>query len=420
MKKVSFFTIAFMLLSLSIFSQYTSNSYTVNSGDANGIFFWGNYPANSYGFRMGATSEFTYPPVVTGYSIKTFMNNTAGRGWTWGTNGVAPVAALGVDGSLQIKKDFYALGNVGVGTATPVTTLDVNGTISATSYLRLTNQDTYVSNSNTSGSSTLRFGVGGVTSTKMIILNNGSVGIGTLSPVTTLDVNGTISATSYIRLTNTDGYISNSNASGNLRFSTGGITSTKMSILNNGSVGIGTTNPDAKLTVAGTQSWTLPDQTLKINDWALVDAATNQWTMHAYNASGNIPMSFSASQFFFHEGSVGIGTNIIAGNAKLAVNGKIRATEVEVMTDITIADYVFEKDYKLRPLEELENYVTLNKHLPEVPSAKEVKENGLNMAEMDNTLLKKVEELTLYLIEQNKKIEAQQKEIELLRNQISK
>ena len=68
-------------------------------------------------------------------------------------------------------------------------------------------------------------------------------------------------------------------------------------------------------------------------------------------------------------------------------------------------DYVFDPSYKIMPLCELESFITKNKHLPEIPSAKELKENGLSLAEINALLLKKIEELTLYIIKLNKKIE---------------
>lgn len=109
------------------------------------------------------------------------------------------------------------------------------------------------------------------------------------------------------------------------------------------------------------------------------------------------------------DGNVGIGT-VLTNNPntyKLAVNGKIGAKEVQVeITSSTWADYVFESDYKLLSLQEVEAFVKANKHLPEIPSAEDVKVNGHKLGEMDVLLLKKVEELTLYVIELEKKINA--------------
>jgi len=102
----------------------------------------------------------------------------------------------------------------------------------------------------------------------------------------------------------------------------------------------------------------------------------------------------------------------------LAVNGNALFTKAVVKLYSNWPDYVFEKEHKLMPLTELEKYVQKNKHLPEVPSAKEIEENGIDVGANQAILLKKVEELTLYMIEQGKKIEAQQKEIDALKEQL--
>ncbi|MEI6052814.1 MAG: hypothetical protein WCQ44_08950, partial [Opitutaceae bacterium] len=70
-----------------------------------------------------------------------------------------------------------------------------------------------------------------------------------------------------------------------------------------------------------------------------------------------------------------------------------------------LADYVFDSNYSLMPLQQVESYVNENKHLPKMPSATEVKDKGMNMGEMQNKLLQKIEELTLYVIEQQKQID---------------
>lgn len=111
-------------------------------------------------------------------------------------------------------------------------------------------------------------------------------------------------------------------------------------------------------------------------------------------------------------GSVGIGTRAPDPNFKLSVNGNIRAKEIKVETDW--ADFVFEPDYKLRSLSEVEMFIKLNKHLPEIPSAKEVENNGIAVGEMNAKLLQKIEELTLYLIEMKKENE----ELKSLKNEL--
>ncbi len=96
-------------------------------------------------------------------------------------------------------------------------------------------------------------------------------------------------------------------------------------------------------------------------------------------------------------GNMGVGTN--APDAKLAVNGQIHATEVRVTANVPGPDYVFEKEYALVPLDELRSFIEKNKHLPEVPSAKQMEEDGIKVGEMNLLLLKKVEELTLYVLQ---------------------
>jgi hypothetical protein len=112
------------------------------------------------------------------------------------------------------------------------------------------------------------------------------------------------------------------------------------------------------------------------------------------------------------DGEVGIGTT--NPDQKLTVKGTIHTEEVKVDLTVPWPDYVFEKEYDLLSLSDLERFIDQYKHLPEVPSAKTVAAEGLNLKEMNLLLLKKVEELTLHLIDQNKKIGDQQKQIDTL------
>ncbi len=107
---------------------------------------------------------------------------------------------------------------------------------------------------------------------------------------------------------------------------------------------------------------------------------------------------------YVETGNVGIGT--ITPDAKLTVKGKIHTEEVKVeLLESVAPDYVFYKDYDLKTLDEVENYILKEGHLPNIPSAKEMAEAGLNLKEMNLKLLEKIEELTLYTINQEKRIE---------------
>jgi len=131
------------------------------------------------------------------------------------------------------------------------------------------------------------------------------------------------------------------------------------------------------------------------------------------NLSGYLPTTGGTiTGSFLVQGNVGIGT--ANPDQRLTVKGKIHAEEVII--DLAVpADYVFKPDYKLMPLRLVEQFVKTNSHLPEIPSASEITKNGLSMGEMQNKLLQKVEELTLYLIEQQKHIDVQNEEIKQLK-----
>lgn len=118
-------------------------------------------------------------------------------------------------------------------------------------------------------------------------------------------------------------------------------------------------------------------------------------------------------------GDIGIGTLDTKGY-KLAVNGSGIFTKVVVKEYLQWPDYVFEKDYQLLPLWQLEKFIQQHKHLPDVPSAKEVAATGLDLAGNQAILLKKIEELTMYTIEQDKLMQAYRKEIEQLTKRIEK
>lgn len=114
-------------------------------------------------------------------------------------------------------------------------------------------------------------------------------------------------------------------------------------------------------------------------------------------------------------GNVGIGT-ANPGNYKLNVSGKIRADEIVVNT--SGADFVFAPEYKLATLSEVDSFIKENNHLPGMASADEMKEYGISVSEMQTKLLQKIEEMTLYLLEQNKKMNDQYATIIELKREI--
>jgi hypothetical protein len=198
-----------------------------------------------------------------------------------------------------------------------------------------------------------------------------------------------------------------------------------------GNVGIATTSPEQKLVVKGAISIYNPDEDGNIALFFGREHAANiygKWGIqyvHAGEIGASslpglnfwIPNSGNNYLFLADNGNVLIGKNLQVNTAyKLDVNGAVRANEVDVNT--TGADFVFEKDYSLMSLSDLEKSIQKNKHLPGVPSASEMQKNGMSLGETNTVLLQKVEELTLYMIEQNKKIDNLQKDNESLKNEV--
>lgn len=242
----------------------------------------------------------------------------------------------------------------------------------------------------------------------LCLLNNGNVGIGTSTPSQNLEVVGNVKATKFIG--DGSGLTGMSALLGNWVVNGKGINYSA------GNVGIGTSTPSELLEVGNSGNISLmasgndPGDILfkKSNGTQMGRIfSSNNGTNYLYfttQASNTPNLAIDPS------GNVGIGNGgCISPNAMLTVNGTIHAIEVDVTTT-PCSDYVFEKNYNLMKLADLEKYVTDKKHLPEVPSANDYKANGsYSLSEMNNLLLKKVEELTLYIIEQNKRIDALEK-----------
>lgn len=141
---------------------------------------------------------------------------------------------------------------------------------------------------------------------------------------------------------------------------------------------------------------------------------TNAFNILEDSGDGYYGSGFGIARMtFLPGGNVGIGT--ANPQAKLAVDGNILANEIKIKTDIAVPDYVFEPDYNLKSLDEIEYYVKANKHLPEIPSAKKIQAEGLDLAEMNLLLLKKIEEMTLQMIQLNKTVAKQGEEIQTLK-----
>ncbi|MEQ9263616.1 MAG: hypothetical protein RLN81_00220 [Balneolaceae bacterium] len=309
------------------------------------------------------------------------------------------------------------------------------------------------------------------TANRLIINETGNVGIGMTSPTTKLQVNGsfgigtlsqTSSNTSGLQVDYVDGgtgtttfkhnryggntYFKRNSASGErTQLFFGGVGHHRMDIYNDnnevklrlhsygdsyfagGNVGIGNTAPSNKLHIVdntnaevvlvesstGSSQLTLRSTATGGIDWRMMSTADGASLGGGkFSIYGNAEHRFVLDQ----NGNVGIGTTT-PGN-ELEVNGTIRSKEVIVETT-NWPDYVFEEDYDLPTLSEIEAFIKANKHLPEVPSAKEMEANGISLGEMNILLLKKIEELTLHTIGQERALENKKQMIDQLELGIS-
>ncbi len=276
--------------------------------------------------------------------------------------------------------------------------------------------------------------------------NKGNVGIGTTNPVEKLDVRGSVifdnPSTDHTNIRighDVNDKIFSDNSSnkhygGGIFFRVHNETQTYkyidvMMLTEEGKVGINTRTPSEKLDVNGyarigsTYKTKLYGNIIGFSRnsanyiWA---EATSGYLLFGVNgASKGIAysaMHIDAAKTTRFYGNVGIGTSNMAipSGYKFAVDGKIICEEVRVDISDNWADFVFEDDYHLMPLQELDSYIQENKHLPEIPTSEEVQENGISVGEMNAKLLQKIEELTLYVIElSNENKEQKQVNVEL-------
>lgn len=325
-------------------------------------------------------------------------------------------------------------GNVGIGTSSPGFKLHINS--SDNQLMRFTSTNgTWLDFESTNASTGSRiwsighagpsgnFGIAlrdGVDDYRLIVDSNGNVGMGTTSP------SGSISSNqkglhilddnvSYLSLESTAGsgkkYTMYSSTSGSLVFWDASSSKARGIIDINGNWGIGSTSPEEKLHVenGALQFYNVgPDldnvDIIKIGESTVANEFSIQGMFQGVGETGNAikfrSMWNDNLLTIKGNGQIGIGT-FETGTHKLAVEGTIGAREIKVEAS-GWSDFVFEKGYTLRTLEEVEQHINDNGHLPEIPNENEVMESGINLGEMDAKLLQKIEELTLYMIQMNK------------------
>lgn len=284
---------------------------------------------------------------------------------------------------------------------------------------------------------------------RMVILDDGNIGIGTSSPISKVDI-----SSGHLNFDNGYGLTSDSGAaiytgSGGQTFAiqAGGTSgqianfldsegNNKIAFRYDGKVGIGTESPSELLEVTGNIKISGESKDLIFGSSAThikENANSLEFTSHAslrfyideYNNSsddkfqvfGNLTEGSTTGSLFTVEENGNVGVGIDNPTQKLQVAGTVYSTEVKVeLAAGQGPDYVFEPDYNLRTLKETKEYITENKHLPEIPTAKEMETDGVDLGDMNMRLLKKIEELTLYQIELLERLEKAEVKIQQLEN----
>ncbi|MBB6499647.1 hypothetical protein [Pedobacter cryoconitis] len=350
-------------------------------------------------------------------------------------------------------------GSVGIGTLNPNAKLEINATSGITPLRAVGSNGALLIDNVGSGESYYQANMfhqfqGTSSAPILTMLNTGNVGIGTVTPVSKLDLSGIlhIAYPGILNYSSTGGtYIGwnksggggeanfvNNIAGGNMGGftfdkTTDGSTFTRlMTIADNGNVGIGTITPVSKLDLSGILHIAYP---------GILNYSSTGGTYIGWNKSGgggeanfvnNIAggntggfafdkttdgSTFTRLMTISDNGNVGIGTN--TPDAKLAVNGTIHSREVKVNTQ-GWPDYVFKSNYVLPSLAEIKTYINENHHLPEMPTEQEVAKEGIKLGELNKLLVKKIEELTLYLIQQKEDADKQNKILQQQINELKK
>ncbi|MEP1095926.1 MAG: hypothetical protein ABJG78_12495 [Cyclobacteriaceae bacterium] len=356
-------------------------------------------------------------------------------------------------GSFAQTNTFPTSGNVGIGTTSPQNTLHITSATTS-SWIRMqklndtketglmltsgNRTDFYFYTDNTAesplqiqasglageGDGSPRIRLPRTNKDLYLGLSGGNVAIGMTTPTSTLDVvrgsgvggtaqfRGTDRTSHFSYSTNEDTYIRGGKMNANVLINDNG-----------GNVGIGTSAPTyAKLQVRGGATHELfavnrPDS--DVPALYLGNDGSNRAAIASNNADLTFGRDYAGAYTEYARiqngtGNLGIGTT--TPDEKLTVKGRIHTEEVLVDLSVSAPDYVFAKDYNLPTLESVEAYIRSEHHLPEIPSAKEMEADGVELGTMNMLLLKKIEELTLYQIDMMKVIKEQNKRIEQIEN----
>jgi len=349
-------SVCILLISVSFFNVSGQQTlYNVTPGQGNGLRFWNN---DAYKIHMGNSTEYKYGP-VNDYSIKMNMNNDTDRGWVWGVTGVQPIAALNTLGDFQIDGSFRS--KLGIFEAA-----DIQVAANASDYKDWAKYSVAIA-------------AGKVLETQSNGHQIRKFEFSDFPQGNTLPAGTSLT----IKNDNNKTFFTTSSINAETRFHVADPEGVE--IIKAGNFATNSSNNNSNESV----NWVhllKPNSRFAIGSWAMYKPE------HEFTVRG--------SGWFEHE---------IITNDKIGVG--IQASDiptgyklVKVQLQNSWPDYVFHKAYDLPTIQEVAHHISEKGHLINIPSAAEVKENGIQLGEMNAKLLEKIEELTLYTIAQEKKI----------------
>jgi hypothetical protein len=399
---------------------------------------------NSY-FNLFRQANSAATVIANGYKYSSTANGFASSTSNpWGRSAIALGYGTGVisffaDGISTVangtnitpseRMRITPTGNVGIGETNPSGRLEVR---SATGHVGI-NTGTSVSPErgnlyySTDGTG-WKFNIGklqsGTFTPQMTFQDNGNVGIGTSNPSgqfetytdgyrrlavsypSSSETRLSLGANAFINqhANNEELSINQQYGSGKITFYTGYPNSEKMRITASGNIGIGTVNPQANLSIKSGSNVDAEINSLPEG----IDIQSFNRTSNTYGYISFKTNAGNESMRILNTGQICVGC-LVPGTYKMAVDGAMAARSLRITQTAGWADYVFDKKYNLRPLDEVEKFIQENQHLPDLPSATTVAREGIDVADMQAKLLSKIEELTLYVIELKKEVETLKK-----------